>query len=61
MELLLFILIVVLVVVKAVVPHKRQMPRFHQALWAESVRQRGLSWEEAEKEAIVLGLIDAPK
>ena len=31
--------------------------RFHQALWAESVRKRGLSEEEAMKEAYVLGYV----
>jgi hypothetical protein len=29
--------------------------RFHQALWADSVRKRGLSTEEAMREAYVLG------
>lgn len=31
--------------------------RFHQSLWAESVRERGLSQDEAIKEAKVLGYI----
>lgn len=34
--------------------------RFRRALWAESVRKRGLSMEEAEREAYVLGYIKEP-
>ncbi|MFI6681859.1 hypothetical protein [Kribbella sp. NPDC050470] len=60
--------IVMLVVMVAVMTmlalqNLREKPRpsrFRMALWAESVRRRGLTEEEAMREAWVLGYIDTP-
>lgn len=60
--------IVMLIVMLAVmtmlaIQNRREKPRvssFRLSLWAASVRRRGLSEEEALREAWVLGYVDGP-
>lgn len=58
LEVFVVIALPVLLVLKML--QKPRPSKFRQGLWAYSVRKRGLSMDEALREAYVLGYVDTP-